>query len=103
MRTNLPACVEGLTKYALKPVQYNGGREIFFVKMERLKEILMLAEKMCNKGLDEARERGVGDIPLSYGPLESSTQLNQTTEQFLRKLSRKARDGSDKEWCVIFG
>ena len=110
IKTMLPICVESLAKHALKPLQYDGSREIFFVQLDRLKTILKLSGKICTQVSSEVDERNVQNRPLAmkalskpltkYGNISSSISSTDTElNALLRKLSRNS--SVDEKWCVV--
>jgi hypothetical protein len=109
LRTDLPECIEGAAKQALKPLRYDGTREIYFVKLERLVRILESAEALCSEVADEIKERRAGAVPLSSTPLKECDEswgggddvgTITTINSFVKSVDRNKYDNQDV-WAVV--
>lgn len=102
LKTSLPVCVEGVTKYALKPLQYEKLREVYMVPIKVLKSILVSAAEICKSVKNEADRVKLGEYPLSTDALGSGQEGGaDDVKKILRHIHRSGQD-PDAMWFVYY-
>ena len=108
LKTLLPICVEGVTKYALKPLQYEKGREVYIVSLRVLKSILHSAASICESVQLESARLNLGKRPLATSALSSISTIPiqdggtiDEIRRVLRHIHRKNQD-QDQLWFIFY-